>query len=138
MKTTTECVIKRMGAIEDTFKDLQQKYLIGFKIDPREKVLEKREFDSWDSIIVQIKILMDIPEYIWSAIDDRDLLKASQLFILAQHIHYTLILQVGHNPMKSKFPVVIKQWSSISNFRRIISEECNHTLQSIDLSPEVS
>ncbi|XP_074110677.1 conserved oligomeric Golgi complex subunit 1 [Cotesia typhae] len=138
MKTTTECVIKRMGAVEDTFKDLQQKYLIGFKIDPREKVLEKREFDSWDAIIVQIKILMDIPEYIWSAIDDRDLLKASQLFILAQHIHYTLILQVGHNPMKSKFPVVIKQWSSISNFRRIISEECNHTLKSIDLSPELA
>ncbi|XP_057331715.1 conserved oligomeric Golgi complex subunit 1 isoform X1 [Microplitis mediator] len=138
MRTTTECVIKRIADIEDTFKDLQQKYLIGFKIDPCEKVVEKHDPDTWDSVIVQIKILMDIPEYIWSAIDDNDLLKASQLFILAQHINFSLNLQVGHETLTLKYPVVIKQWTSISNFRRIISEECSHILKSIDLSPKLA
>ncbi|KAK0180195.1 hypothetical protein PV327_005864 [Microctonus hyperodae] len=137
MKQTTECVIQRITSIEDTFRALQQKYLIGFKIDPPEEITNAKQNDS-DSVIIQIKILMDIPEYIWSAIDNKDFLRASQLFILAQHINYSLTFEVGQAVLAQKYPIVTKQWSIINNFRRIISEECNYTLQLLDLSSEVA
>lgn len=140
MKKTTENVIERITNVEDTFKILQQKYLIGFKIDPPENSIakDKATVSAYsDSVIVQIKILMDIPEHIWSAIDNKDLLRASQLFILAQHINYSLTFEVGKTILSQKYPIVPKQWSIIHNFRRIISEESNHTLQSIDLTADV-
>ncbi|XP_034935180.1 conserved oligomeric Golgi complex subunit 1 isoform X2 [Chelonus insularis] len=138
MRKTTESVIQRIADIEDTFKDLNQKYLIGFKIDPPDESLSHEEKNVMDAVIVQIKILMDIPEHIWSAIDDKNLMRASQLFILAQHINYSLIFEVGQANLAQKYPVVTKQWSMISNFRRIIAEECHHILGSTDLTPEVA
>lgn len=36
---------------------------------------------------MQIKILIYIPEQIWTAIDEKNFLRATQLFLLAQHIY---------------------------------------------------
>ena len=35
----------------------------------------------------QLKLLMDIPEKIWSAMDEENYLMAAQLYLLARHIN---------------------------------------------------
>ena len=90
-----------------------------------------------DSIVMQIKILMDIPEHIWSAIDNQHFLLATQLFKVAQHINYSLKFEVGNSELANKYPIVGKQWGIISQFKSVIFNECNDVLQCMELSKEV-
>ncbi|XP_067206768.1 conserved oligomeric Golgi complex subunit 1 isoform X2 [Linepithema humile] len=133
MKITSEQVITRIANIEEKFKELQKKYLIGFKTDLIEDKLDRRG-QVLDSIIIQIKILMDIPQYIWRNIENQNLLFATQLFIIAQHINYSLMFEVGSTELSNKYPIVLKQWDVIMQFKTIISNECNKILQSLDVS----
>ncbi|EFN69858.1 Conserved oligomeric Golgi complex subunit 1 [Camponotus floridanus] len=94
MKITSEQVTARIANVEDKFRELQKKYLIGFKTEPIGDKLDRGGYVS-DSIIIQIKILMDIPQYIWTSIEDQNLLLATQLYIIAQHINYSLMFEVG-------------------------------------------
>lgn len=86
---------------------------------------------------MQIKILMDIPEQIWSAVDSEDFLLAAQLFLFAQHINYSLRIEIGDSDLASKYPITLKQWGIISHFRSVILTGCNKSLQSLELSVEV-
>lgn len=81
---------------------------------------------------------MDIPQYIWTSIEDQNLLLATQLYIIAQHINYSLMFEVGSVELARKYPIVSKQWDIISQFKTIISNECNNRLQSLDVSTIVS
>lgn len=92
---------------------------------------------SQDSIIIQIKILMDVPQYIWSSIENKDLLFATQLYLIAQHINYSLLFEVGSTDLSIKYPIVSKQWDVISQFKNIILNKCNNVLQSLDVQPGV-
>lgn len=87
-----------------------------------------------DSIIIQIKILMDIPQYIWTSIETQNLLFATQLYIIAQHINYSLMFEIGSAELFRKYPIVSKQWDIITQFKNIICNECNKILQSLDVS----
>lgn len=87
---------------------------------------------------MQIKILMDIPEQIWSAIDSKDFLLATQLFLLAQHINYSLKFEIGDANLASRYPIVSKQWGIINQFKSLIFNFCNDALQSVHLSIEVT
>ena len=40
----------------------------------------------WSKIAAQIKILVDITEHIWTAVDCKDFTKATLLFVLAKYI----------------------------------------------------
>lgn len=88
----------------------------------------------FDSVIIQIKILMDIPQYIWTSIENQNLLFATQLYIIAQHINYSLMFEVGSAELSRRYPIVSKQWDVIMQFKSIISNECNKILQSLDVS----
>ncbi|KZC12421.1 PREDICTED: conserved oligomeric Golgi complex subunit 1 [Dufourea novaeangliae] len=136
MKITSERVISRIVNIEDTFRELQKKYLIGFKIEPIENENDRNVEGIQDSIIIQIKILMDIPQYIWSNIENKNLLFATQLYLVAQHINYSLLFEVGSTDLLNKYPIVSKQWDVINQFKTIITTECNYILQSLDVQPE--
>ncbi|XP_023288595.1 conserved oligomeric Golgi complex subunit 1 isoform X2 [Orussus abietinus] len=136
MKETSEQVIERMAKLEETFHLLQQKYLIGFKIVPIETKSEREFQEKRDSVVMQLKILMDVPEKIWTAIDSKNILLATQLFILAQHLQYSLKLEVGDEELLNKYPIVTEQWKSISQFKTVIPKECNRILLSSDLLPE--
>ncbi|CAL7937740.1 unnamed protein product [Xylocopa violacea] len=136
MKITSERVISRIINIEDKFGELQKKYLIGFKIDPIQNIDDRNVEGIHDSVIIQIKILMDIPQHIWSSIENKDLLFAAQLYLLAQHINYSLLFEVGNTDLSIKYPIVSKQWDVISQFKNIIFNECNNLLQSLDVQPE--
>lgn len=80
---------------------------------------------------------MDIPEQIWSSIDSQNFLLATQLFLLAQHIHYSLTFEVGDENLAKKYPIVSKQWGIINQFKNLILSFCNDCLQSQELSKEV-
>lgn len=80
---------------------------------------------------------MDIPEHIWSAIDAKDFLLASQLFLLAQHINFSLTFEVGDGELAIRYPIVAKQWGIINQFKSLILNFCKDALKSIDLSAEV-
>lgn len=43
MKTTSESIVSEIAAIEDTFRQLQEKYLIGFKIDMDDDVKKRHD-----------------------------------------------------------------------------------------------
>lgn len=81
---------------------------------------------------------MDIPEQIWSSIDAQDFLLATQLFLLAQHIHYSLTFEAGNENLAKKYPLVSKQWGIINQFKNLILNFCNDSLQFQDLPKEVS
>lgn len=50
--------------------------------------------DSVDSLAVQVKLLMEIPEKIWTCIEAEDFVKATQLFIMARHVNTGMYLYV--------------------------------------------
>lgn len=81
---------------------------------------------------------MDIPEYIWTSIENQNLLFATQLYIIAQHINYSLTFEIGSTELSRKYPIVLKQWDIVAQFKNIISNECNKILQSLDVSTIVS
>lgn len=81
---------------------------------------------------------MDIPQYIWSNIENKDLLFATQLYLVAQHINYSLLFEVGNTDLALKYPIVSKQWDVISQFKNIIFTECNNVLQSLSVESGVS
>ncbi|XP_011499095.1 PREDICTED: conserved oligomeric Golgi complex subunit 1 [Ceratosolen solmsi marchali] len=138
MKQTSESIVERIISIEKTCHDLQQKYLMGFKMEIEQINVEKEPSCISDSVVMLIKILMDIPEQIWSSIDTRNFLLASQLFLLAQHINYSLTFEVGDSNLSNKYPIVSKQWGIINQFKSLIMNFCEETLQSIELSEEVA
>ncbi|XP_032451954.1 conserved oligomeric Golgi complex subunit 1 isoform X1 [Nasonia vitripennis] len=138
MKQTSESVVAKIVNIEKTFHDLQQKYLIGFKMHTEHVHSQRAPNQISDSVVMQIKILMDIPEQIWSAIDSKDFLLATQLFLLAQHINYSLKFEIGDANLASRYPIVSKQWGIINQFKSLIFNFCNDALQSVHLSKELA
>lgn len=42
---------------------------------------------AYHSVAIQIKILMDIPEQIWSAVERENYMLGAQLFLFARHIN---------------------------------------------------
>lgn len=67
------------------------------------------------------------------SIENQNLLFATQLYIIAQHINYSLMFELGNTELFHKYPIVSKQWDIIAQFKNIISNECNKILQSLDV-----
>jgi len=47
------------------------------------------------------------------------------------------MFEVGSTELSRKYPIVAKQWDVITQFKNIISNECNKILQSLDVSATV-
>ena len=85
-------------------------------------------FDSNDlATAAQIKLLMDSPEIMWSAVDNGDFLTAAQVFLFARHIHTNLTFNtnsVSGKRISTVFPIIERQWSSILPFYDTILNGC--------------
>ncbi|KAK9535857.1 hypothetical protein VZT92_008212 [Zoarces viviparus] len=72
----------------------------------------------------QIKLLLEIPERIWSAMEASQYLQATQLYLLCCHLHSLLQLQVatgGHySPVLARFPILVRQVATTGHFRSTI------------------
>uniref|UniRef100_A0A8D3AUB1 Conserved oligomeric Golgi complex subunit 1 n=1 Tax=Scophthalmus maximus TaxID=52904 RepID=A0A8D3AUB1_SCOMX len=72
----------------------------------------------------QIKLLLEIPERIWSAMEASQYLQATQLYLLCCHLHCLLQLEtatVGHySPILTRFPILVRQVATTGHFRSTI------------------
>lgn len=72
----------------------------------------------------QIKLLLEIPERIWSAMEASQYLQATQLYLLCCHLHSLLQLEAatgGHySPVLARFPILVRQVATTGHFRSTI------------------
>nr|XP_046271904.1 conserved oligomeric Golgi complex subunit 1 isoform X2 [Scatophagus argus] len=72
----------------------------------------------------QIKLLLEIPERIWSAMEASHYLQATQLYLLCCHLHSLLQLDTttsGHySPVLARFPILVRQVATTGHFRSTI------------------
>ncbi|KAI0208088.1 Conserved oligomeric Golgi complex subunit 1 [Lamellibrachia satsuma] len=88
------------------------------------KDVHRKKEASFYAIAAQMKLLMDIPEQIWSAIELGEYLHATQLFLLARHVHTGLQLDTQQSArILSSFPVLTRQWAAIGHFRTTILQD---------------
>ncbi|VFV34400.1 conserved oligomeric golgi complex [Lynx pardinus] len=74
----------------------------------------------------QIKLLLEIPEKIWSSMEASQYLHATQLYLLCCHLHSLLQLDSSgsrYSPVLSRFPILIRQVAAASHFRSAILHE---------------
>lgn len=100
--------------------------------------VDRKSTSALEAIVVQIKILMDIPEQMWSSVDNNNLLQAAQLFLLARYVNYNLKFEIGEEKLTKSYSVVNKQWRIISQFKDVIFKSSDKVLKSADLTIEVS
>ncbi|XP_019595974.2 conserved oligomeric Golgi complex subunit 1 isoform X1 [Rhinolophus sinicus] len=84
------------------------------------------------SMAAQIKLLLEVPEKIWSAMEASQYLHATQLYLLCCHLHSLLQLDSSssrYSPILSRFPILIRQVAAASHFRSTILHESKMLLK---------
>ncbi|XP_063691295.1 conserved oligomeric Golgi complex subunit 1-like [Bolinopsis microptera] len=103
-------------------------------IEKEEEHSKKEEF--W-SIASQMKLLVDTPEKIWHAMENKQFLIAGQLYLLSRHIVTNLHIGNGAASQHlTQFPVLAQQWGAISHFKPSILQGCKDTLGGVSVSDE--
>lgn len=144
MKTTSSSVISNIERVLEKCKSVHDHQLIGFSPEQSRLPAIQRRADKAElySITLQIKILSQLPELIWSHLDNDEFFIATELFIFARHINTGLRLNKSTTPngalLVNEFPLIKNQWAILQQFFAIIKERCNCRLEAEDLIPEVA
>lgn len=142
MKNTSCNAIRNIEHVLLKCKSVNEHQLIGFNPERASNQQRNPEKAELYSITLQIKILAQLPELIWRHLDNDEFFIATQLFILARHIHTGLRLNKtsGANGelVVTRFPLVKNQWALLQQFFGIIKDRCNSRLETEDLLPEVA
>ncbi|KAJ3417294.1 Golgi transport complex subunit 1 [Chytridiales sp. JEL 0842] len=80
-------------------------------------------------VAAQIKLLVDTPEQIWHALESNLYLRASRLWLVASTVIKNLEQKKDMSTLdlKTSFPVVQRQWDSISHLRsKILQKALDH------------
>ncbi|NXA36007.1 COG1 protein, partial [Eudromia elegans] len=80
----------------------------------------------------QIKLLLEVPERLWSAMEAARLLHAARLYLLCGRLHALLQLEPGgsrYSPVLTRFPVLVRQCPSHSRARSTILQESRALLK---------
>ncbi|XP_066499046.1 conserved oligomeric Golgi complex subunit 1 [Hoplias malabaricus] len=84
---------------------------------------QKQWKEKFYTIASQIKLLLEIPERIWSSIESSQYLQATQLYLLCCHLHSQLQLDAGsphYSPVLAHFPILVRQVAAAGHFRSTI------------------
>ncbi|XP_075888501.1 conserved oligomeric Golgi complex subunit 1 isoform X3 [Nelusetta ayraudi] len=80
--------------------------------------------DKFYTMASQIKLLLEIPERIWSAMEASHYLQATQLYLLCCHLHSLLQLEATtgglYSPVLARFPILVRQVATTGHFRSTI------------------
>ncbi|XP_051905589.1 conserved oligomeric Golgi complex subunit 1 isoform X2 [Hippocampus zosterae] len=80
--------------------------------------------DEFYTMTSQIKLLLEIPERIWSAMEASQYLQATRLYLLCCQLHNLLQLEAttgGHySPALARFPILVRQVATTGHFRSTI------------------
>ncbi|XP_067914441.1 conserved oligomeric Golgi complex subunit 1 isoform X2 [Heterodontus francisci] len=84
------------------------------------------------SMAAQIKLLLNMPEQIWSALESSQYLHATQMYLLCCHIHSILQLDSSgsyYSPVLARFPILVRQVAAAGHFRASILQESKTLLK---------
>ncbi|XP_030645773.1 conserved oligomeric Golgi complex subunit 1 isoform X2 [Chanos chanos] len=84
---------------------------------------QKHSQEKFYTMSSQIKLLLEIPEQIWSAVESSQYLQATQLYLLCCHLHSQLHLDGAgpqYSPVLARFPILVRQVAAAGNFRSTI------------------
>uniref|UniRef100_A0A0D9QWL5 Conserved oligomeric Golgi complex subunit 1 n=1 Tax=Chlorocebus sabaeus TaxID=60711 RepID=A0A0D9QWL5_CHLSB len=99
---------------------------------PRAPQPQQPSQEKFYSMAAQIKLLLEIPEKIWSSMEASQYLHATQLYLLCCHLHNLLQLDSSssrYSPVLSRFPILIRQVAAASHFRSAILHESKMLLK---------
>ncbi|XP_066273879.1 conserved oligomeric Golgi complex subunit 1-like isoform X1 [Branchiostoma lanceolatum] len=104
---------------------------------------KKKEHDAFYSIAAEIKLLLDMPERIWSSLEADELLSAARLYLLSHHIMSSLHLDSPSPPPSAQsllafFPILSRQWSYISHFKVAILQNARNMLKKPDATEKAT
>ncbi|XP_035665798.1 conserved oligomeric Golgi complex subunit 1-like [Branchiostoma floridae] len=104
---------------------------------------KKKEHDAFYSIAAEIKLLLDMPEKIWSSLEADELLSAARLYLLSRHIMTSLHLDSPSPPPSTQslltfFPILSRQWSYISHFKVAILKNARNMLKNPDATEKAT
>lgn len=97
------------------------------------------------SLSAHIKLLLDAPEHLWHLLEQRKFLHAAWLFLLSRVVFRALVntddgeetvWQTKGIDVLEQFPLVQRQWDSISHFRSNISHKATHALREHKMSAD--
>ncbi|XP_046670344.1 conserved oligomeric Golgi complex subunit 1 isoform X2 [Homalodisca vitripennis] len=134
MKVLSEKVIDDVNSMKISTAELQERQVSGFKIEHYTREVKD---NTWACVAFQIKVLVDISEYIWESIDQADFTRATLLFLMARYIKTSLEINPSFKTSEY-FPVVSRQWSSVVHFKETILKGAEDTLKSQNLSQVTS
>ncbi|XP_069055922.1 conserved oligomeric Golgi complex subunit 1 isoform X2 [Pleurodeles waltl] len=91
------------------------------------------------STAAQIKLLLEIPEKIWSCMQASQYLHATQLYLLCCHLHTLLQLDTSssrYSPILARFPILVRQVAAAGHFRYTILQESKSLLKCPSVSDQ--
>jgi len=105
------------------------------------------QLQALQSLSAQLKLLLDCPEHLWRLLEHKRHLHAAWLFLLARVVHRSLTgsedeEQAGWSGqginVVEQFPLVQRQWDTISPFRTQITHKATLSLRDHTVVAEVS
>ncbi|MBN3300593.1 COG1 protein, partial [Amia calva] len=93
---------------------------------------QRQAQEKFNTMAAQIKLLLEIPERIWSAMESAQYLRATQLYLLCCHLHSLLHLEASgphYNPVLTRFPILVRQVAAAGHFRSTILLESKSLLK---------
>ncbi|XP_031675801.1 conserved oligomeric Golgi complex subunit 1 [Oncorhynchus kisutch] len=85
--------------------------------------VQRQSQERFYTMASQIKLLLEIPERIWSSMEASQYLQATQLYLLCCHLHRQLHLEAGgpqYSPVLARFPILVRQVAAAGHFRSTI------------------
>ncbi|XP_062930613.1 conserved oligomeric Golgi complex subunit 1 isoform X1 [Mobula hypostoma] len=98
----------------------------------RSNQVQQQSQEKFYSMAVQIKLLLNMPEKIWSALESSHYLYATQMYLLCRHIHSILQLDSSgshYSPVLARFPILVRQVAAAGHFRSSILQESKALLK---------
>ncbi|XP_048411237.2 conserved oligomeric Golgi complex subunit 1 isoform X1 [Stegostoma tigrinum] len=100
---------------------------------------QQQSQEKFYNMAAQIKLLLNMPEKIWSALESSQYLHATQMYLLCCHIHSILHLDSSgsyYSPVLARFPILVRQVAAAGHFRASILQESKILLKGRAISDQ--
>ncbi|NXD62030.1 COG1 protein, partial [Eolophus roseicapillus] len=95
--------------------------------------------ESFYRAAAQLKLLLDVPEKVWGAVEGGRYLPAARLHLLGAHLRCQLQLDAPRarsSPVLARFPILLRQVAAASHLRSTILQESKSLLKSQTVSDQ--
>ncbi|NXK84117.1 COG1 protein, partial [Amazona guildingii] len=95
--------------------------------------------ESFYRAAAQLKLLLDVPEKVWGAVEGGRYLPAARLHLLGAHLRRQLQLDAPRarsSPVLARFPILLRQVAAASHLRSTILQESKALLKSQTMSDQ--